>query len=98
VFFLMGNDENTVKVAKRAAELGVDPKSYCDDMARQFQEVWRALNISQETRKRESGRGSGSRELCPGGSPRPVRPLRVWTAPRRSVSGVPLLRVREHQC
>ncbi len=46
VFFLMGNDENTVKVSKRAAELGLDPKAYCDDMARQFKEVWRALDIS----------------------------------------------------
>lgn len=46
VHFLMGNDENTVKVAKRAAELGREPKEYCDDMARQFQEVWRALDIS----------------------------------------------------
>src|SRR6266849_4058133 len=35
VRFLMGNDENTVKVAKRAAELGLAPKVYCDDMARQ---------------------------------------------------------------
>ncbi|HTU93103.1 MAG TPA: methionine--tRNA ligase [Gemmataceae bacterium] len=48
VFFLMGNDENTVKVAKRAAELDVEPKAYCDDMARQFQEVWRALEISND--------------------------------------------------
>jgi methionyl-tRNA synthetase len=46
VHFLMGNDENTVKVSKRAAELGLDPKTYCDEMARQFQEVWRALDIS----------------------------------------------------
>src|SRR5438067_6610158 len=46
VFFLMGNDENTVKVARRAAELRQDPKAYCDDMARQFQDVWRALGIS----------------------------------------------------
>jgi methionyl-tRNA synthetase len=46
VFFLMGNDENTVKVAKRAAELGVDVQAYCDDMARQFREVWDALGIS----------------------------------------------------
>jgi methionyl-tRNA synthetase len=45
VFFLMGNDENTIKVAKKAAELGQDPKAYCDEMARQFQEVWRALGI-----------------------------------------------------
>ena len=46
VHFLMGNDENTVKVAKRAAELGRGPKEYCDDMAGQFKEVWRALDIS----------------------------------------------------
>ena len=46
VFFLMGNGENTVKVAKRAAELGVDVQAYCDDMARQFREVWDALGIS----------------------------------------------------
>jgi len=46
VFFLMGNDENTIKVAKRAAELKQDVQAYCDDMARQFTEVWRALDIS----------------------------------------------------
>jgi methionyl-tRNA synthetase len=48
VWFLMGNDENTIKVAKRAAELKRDPKEYCDDMAHQFQEVWRALEISYD--------------------------------------------------
>jgi methionyl-tRNA synthetase len=48
VHFLMGNDENTVKVAKKAAELGQDTKAYCDDMARQFKEVWNALNISYD--------------------------------------------------
>ncbi|MSR30801.1 MAG: methionine--tRNA ligase [Gemmataceae bacterium] len=46
VFFLMGNDENTIKVARRAQELGQQPQEYCDDMARQFKEVWRALDIS----------------------------------------------------
>src|SRR5215217_8531194 len=46
VFFLMGNDENTVKVSKKAEELKRDPKEYCDDMAAQFKEVWRALDIS----------------------------------------------------
>src|SRR5437763_6822425 len=48
VHFLMGNDENTVKVAKKAAELGQDVKAYCDDMARQFQEVWDALGVSYD--------------------------------------------------
>ncbi|MHC5539355.1 class I tRNA ligase family protein [Singulisphaera rosea] len=46
VHFLMGNDENTIKVSLRAEELGVAPKPYVDDMARQFREVWDALDIS----------------------------------------------------
>ncbi len=49
VFFLMGNDENTVKVSKRAADLKLDTQAYCDDMARQFREVWDALDISYDT-------------------------------------------------
>src|SRR5215831_14639378 len=48
VHFLMGNDENTVKVPREAAKKGLDPKAYVDDMARQFQEVWRALEISYD--------------------------------------------------
>jgi methionyl-tRNA synthetase len=48
VHFLMGNDENTIKVSQRAEELGIDPKTYVDDMARQFQDVWRALEISYD--------------------------------------------------
>jgi methionyl-tRNA synthetase len=48
VFFLMGNDENTIKIARRAAELSQSPRDYCNDMARQFQEVWRALDISYD--------------------------------------------------
>ncbi len=46
VFFLMGNDENTIKVPQKARELGLEPKPYVDEMARQFQDVWRALDIS----------------------------------------------------
>ncbi|MCL6560583.1 MAG: class I tRNA ligase family protein, partial [Firmicutes bacterium] len=48
VFFLMGNDENTVKVSKQAAQMGLDPQSYCDEMARQFRAVWDALDISYD--------------------------------------------------
>src|SRR3954465_15333686 len=46
VHFQMGNDENTTKVSQRAEELGVAPKPYVDDMARQFREVWAELGIS----------------------------------------------------
>jgi methionyl-tRNA synthetase len=49
VFFLMGNDENTLKVADRAKELGQEPQAYCDDMARQFRDVWDKLDIKYDT-------------------------------------------------
>jgi len=45
-YFLIGNDENTVKVSKRAAELGREPKEYVDEMAGHFKDAWRSLNIS----------------------------------------------------
>jgi len=48
VHFLMGNDENTIKVSQRARDLGVEPKPYVDDMARQFREVWAALEVSND--------------------------------------------------
>jgi hypothetical protein len=34
-----------IKVPQRVRELGIEPKLYVDDMARQFQDVWRALDI-----------------------------------------------------
>jgi methionyl-tRNA synthetase len=46
VHFQMGNDENTIKVSQRAEELGIAPKPYVDEMAGQFQDVWRALEVS----------------------------------------------------
>jgi len=48
VHFLMGNDENTIKVEQAAEKLGLAPRPYVDDMARQFQEVWKALEISND--------------------------------------------------
>src|SRR4051812_3703221 len=48
VCFLMGNDENTVKVCRRASELGIETQAYCDDMARQFREVWDALGVTYD--------------------------------------------------
>ncbi len=48
VHFQMGNDENTIKVSQAAEARGLEPKPYVDDMARQFQDVWRALEISND--------------------------------------------------
>jgi hypothetical protein len=66
VFFLMGNDENTIKVARRAAELGLDTKRYCDEMAQQFQEVWRLSTSVTTTLSRPAIRATmrDARSLC----------------------------------
>ena len=48
VYFLMGNDEHSQNVRKKAEELGKDPKTYCDHMAKEFQATWKALHISND--------------------------------------------------
>jgi methionyl-tRNA synthetase len=44
--FLMGNDEHSLNVFRRAKEQGVDPKQYCDGMEREFREVWQRLDVT----------------------------------------------------
>ena len=44
--FLMGNDEHSQNVFKRAQEQGKDPLAYCDEMEQVFREVWGRLDIS----------------------------------------------------
>jgi methionyl-tRNA synthetase len=46
--FLMGNDEHSQNVFRRAQELGQDPLAYCDDMERIFTSVWRRLDVSYD--------------------------------------------------
>ena len=48
VYFQMGNDEHSTNVEKRARELGLDPKEYCDKMAEAFLGVWRALQVEPD--------------------------------------------------
>ena len=44
--FLMGNDEHSQNVYKRAIERGMDPRAYCDQMEQEFRAVWAQLDIS----------------------------------------------------
>ncbi|MBI2827953.1 MAG: methionine--tRNA ligase [Acidobacteria bacterium] len=44
--FLMGNDEHSQNVYKRALERGLDPRVYCDRMEEEFRTVWKQLDIS----------------------------------------------------
>jgi methionyl-tRNA synthetase len=44
--FVMGNDEHSQNVFRKAREHGEDPLAYCDRMAREFLDVWARLDIS----------------------------------------------------
>jgi methionyl-tRNA synthetase len=44
--FLMGNDEHSQNVFRRAQEQGLDPEAYCDRMETVFRDVWRRLDVS----------------------------------------------------
>ena len=44
--FLMGNDEHSQNVFRKATEEGLDPLAYCDQMEHEFRETWRSLDIS----------------------------------------------------
>jgi methionyl-tRNA synthetase len=46
--FLMGNDEHSQNVYKKALELKLDPVTYCDRMEEQFRSVWTQLDISYD--------------------------------------------------
>jgi methionyl-tRNA synthetase len=46
--FVMGNDEHSQNVFRRAKELGMDPLAYCDRMEREFREAWDLLDVSYD--------------------------------------------------
>lgn len=48
VYFLTGSDEHGQKIERKAAEAGVTPQAYVDDIVAGFQKVWKALNISND--------------------------------------------------
>jgi methionyl-tRNA synthetase len=55
-YFLMGNDEHSQNVFKKAQEQGKDPLAYCDDMERVFRDVWKTLDVSYDDFIRTSDR------------------------------------------
>jgi methionyl-tRNA synthetase len=46
--FVMGNDEHSQNVYRRARELGMDPLAYCDQMESEFRSVWDLLDVSYD--------------------------------------------------
>jgi methionyl-tRNA synthetase len=63
--FLMGNDEHSQNVYRRARELGQDPLEYCARMEQEFRDVWKRLDISFDDfiRTTESRHRAGVQEL-----------------------------------
>jgi len=48
VYFLTGLDEHGQKVAQAAAERGVTPQAFVDEMAARFESMWARLGISYD--------------------------------------------------
>ncbi len=48
VFFLTGTDEHGLKIAQAAAENGMSPKEWTDQLSPRFESAWRKLNISYD--------------------------------------------------
>jgi methionyl-tRNA synthetase len=65
VHFLTGMDEHGQKVAQAAAERGVTPQDFVDDIAARFREMWKVLDISydQFIRTSDAAHKSGVRAL-----------------------------------
>src|SRR5688572_23939110 len=47
-WFVMGNDEHSQNVYRKAREEGMDPLAYCDRMEREFREAWDLLDVSYD--------------------------------------------------
>ncbi len=87
--FLMGNDEHSQNVFKRARERGLDPLAYCDEMEQAFRDVWARLEISfddfirtTEPRHRVGVHADGRRRIADRRRPLRRRSTRARTACR----------------
>lgn len=48
VMFLTGTDEHGLKIEQKAAEKGVTPKEYVDEVVAVFKKLWKYMNISYD--------------------------------------------------
>ena len=47
-YFLTGTDEHGQKIERKAAELGRDPKEFCDEISQRFKETWPKLDVEYD--------------------------------------------------
>jgi methionyl-tRNA synthetase len=64
--FVMGNDEHSQNVFKKAQEEGLDPLAYCDAMEQVFRKTWARLDVSFDDfiRTTEPRHGAGVAEIA----------------------------------
>ena len=48
VMFLTGTDEHGLKIEQKAAEAGITPKEYVDNIVKTFKKLWSYMNISYD--------------------------------------------------
>ena len=48
VMFLTGTDEHGLKIEQKAEKEGITPKQFVDRVAKEFQDLWKLLNISND--------------------------------------------------
>ena len=46
VYFLTGTDEHGLKIQRSAEKLNMDPKSFCDEISKTFEDLTKILNLS----------------------------------------------------
>ena len=63
--FVMGNDEHSQNVFRKARELGLEPAAYCDRMEQEFRGTWDRLDVSYDDfiRTTEPRHRAGVQEL-----------------------------------
>jgi len=57
-WFVVGSDEHSLNILAKAESLGRDPKDFCDDMAKVFQDAFAKLNISYSIYARTSSQAN----------------------------------------
>ncbi len=87
-FFLTGTDEHGQKVARTAAEAGLEPRAFVDRIVVHFKDAWKALNVSYDKFIRTT---DGAHELA-------VQELfSRWKDARSPKTGEPVLFEEEYE-
>ena len=90
-FFLTGLDEHGQKIERKAAEKGVSPQAYVDEICVNTKKLWEIMDISYDDFIRTMSRATSTRASTRAGTARPARAsgpsTSSWTASARTAAG-----------